>query len=832
MSRLVVVAHLNAVLLRNDNPFIGFLFVFSAQVILFLVLNMAIELGITSKSGLHFGTAIGISLAIPSFMNALVNALAFASYFVHDAWRGHRLMSQFLNHPLHMQWVVFLFYLGFPLLTMGVTLLLRFSQWWEMTSLVWFYCTFMFYVCFVILVVFYETLGCWEIMKNREQGPTSPWQLLRMCILARQFQTYSGEQYATYLSQRNLSSALDNTELENTRREWKGLWTYVTLLPALSTDQGLGLMEHLADPEALRTMADARDVRPFVTSTTWSLQKSFCGWPHHAGQFALVRGPGALTRSQQRSSLAGAVVGDLLVILLVTGALFWLNAPVAGTIAFVVIMAAVLCARFRRNYRVYRATQELQSTYEEDGLADEEPSVVVHSVLVRNRITRPTELFCWVMFTLEVSVFFLWPLSALLRVGSASLGVLFVVVVGMSALRYYVNASVILEDKGNLDLLDGKAGSIERWQNQSRLNKIVGGIAHGRSRFVWAILLGFFSLLFLGFGLAGFSQNHIVAADLEYSLLPDFYYQAKADLAYPTCRIGSGLRSTAAFSLADYCFLSNVAYREEAVTQSQLDSWFGKNVAVDKQSTVDEFRNRTDGFRLDLSFKMVAFPSKNTTIVAIRGTTKVSDFLTDAQLWSAAAFLQLARALLPAGRIWTPILYHLASIIAAMESRGLGRVSFYQTTTAFVKELLDDTAAGDIQLTGHSLGGGLSIITGAQTNVVAVAVSAPNALISRRTFDPPLTVDSLNSFTFNIVPEHDPVAMVDDRAELFQEIKCRAPFNHLMACHDPIRSLCEILYTCGTGNRPALCECATQYGFPIPTSRGNRTFEEACRSPT
>jgi lipase ATG15 len=51
-------------------------------------------------------------------------------------------------------------------------------------------------------------------------------------------------------------------------------------------------------------------------------------------------------------------------------------------------------------------------------------------------------------------------------------------------------------------------------------------------------------------------------------------------------------------------------------------------------------------------------------------------------------------------------------------------------------------------VTGHSLGGGLAIITGSQTQVAAVALSGPNAMLSRNSFQPPLSVDHLDQYTF------------------------------------------------------------------------------------
>ena len=119
----------------------------------------------------------------------------------------------------------------------------------------------------------------------------------------------------------------------------------------------------------------------------------------------------------------------------------------------------------------------------------------------------------------------------------------------------------------------------------------------------------------------------------------------------------------------------------------------------------------------------------------------------------------------------------------------------------------------------------------AQTGIPAVALSGPNALISRRAFDPPVTIEQLDSLTFNIIPERDVVPMFDDVASLWQSIKCRAPKNDFVGCHDSLRSLCEIIFTCGTQGRPALCECVYDYGFPEPMPldpNSGITFAQSC----
>jgi lipase ATG15 len=119
----------------------------------------------------------------------------------------------------------------------------------------------------------------------------------------------------------------------------------------------------------------------------------------------------------------------------------------------------------------------------------------------------------------------------------------------------------------------------------------------------------------------------------------------------------------------------------------------------------------------------------------------------------------------------------MVKAITWLESGGIKQVSFYIETTAFVQTLQESGNYGAIQVTGHSLGGGLAIITGAQTGTPAVALSGPNAMISRKSFDPPVSVKALNTKTFNIIPFRDPVPMIDDKAQLFQNIECGAPHN-------------------------------------------------------
>jgi lipase ATG15 len=163
-----------------------------------------------------------------------------------------------------------------------------------------------------------------------------------------------------------------------------------------------------------------------------------------------------------------------------------------------------------------------------------------------------------------------------------------------------------------------------------------------------------------------------------------------------------------------------------------------------------------------------------------------------------------------------------------LQVKTVERVSFYRVTTGFALELKADPTFSSVQVTGHSLGGGLAIITGAQAGIPAVALSGPNAKISGKSFDPPVTEEQLNRYTFNIRPDRDIVSRFDDVADNFQNIRCEADANDFIGCHAFVRSLCEIMYTCGTGIRPAICECHTLYGYPMPVTDGDEDFDELC----
>eukprot|EP00538_Stauroneis_constricta_P012648 CAMPEP_0119546226 /NCGR_PEP_ID=MMETSP1352-20130426/734_1 /TAXON_ID=265584 /ORGANISM="Stauroneis constricta, Strain CCMP1120" /LENGTH=1119 /DNA_ID=CAMNT_0007590905 /DNA_START=217 /DNA_END=3576 /DNA_ORIENTATION=- len=459
------------------------------------------------------------------------------------------------------------------------------------------------------------------------------------------------------------------------------------------------------------------------------------------------------------------------------------------------------------------------------------PSEGIFLVSEYMRITKVTERMCWILYVIECVMYFAYPLGTLIYLQNWAIAVLYLFVAIVSSARHYLNVAVAIEETGTMDLVNGVTEE-ERWANKSRLSDLVGKITQDKSKRLWARILWAFGLIFVGIFLTSVGRDSEATNDLQHTYLKDFYYPpAPTDMRYATCSIPEinevfGKNST----IGDYIFLAGLAYNKPALVEDELISWFDGMTVRFEEEIVEEYRKRTGNGDSAANFKLITVEESKLAIVSIRGTQNSFDLLADSQLWSAAMLMQVLRALLPFGEIWTPILDDLAIMMNLLESSAVADVSFYRVITPFIKELKESGNYDHVQVTGHSLGGGLSIITGSQAKVPAVAVSGPNALISGRSFVPPIKREDLNRYTFNIIPDRDLVPRFDDVADNYQNIRCNAPLNDFIGCHDFTRALCEIATTCGSANRPVLCTCHQDYGHPKPLAMPGTTvtFEEAC----
>lgn len=273
-------------------------------------------------------------------------------------------------------------------------------------------------------------------------------------------------------------------------------------------------------------------------------------------------------------------------------------------------------------------------------------------------------------------------------------------------------------------------------------------------------IIAIFAAVFLALfaGALGTDNSTAEIEDPTYTYMNQWQYTPiENSLRYPTCTLTSDLQESPLSTMADYIFLTRVAYRGN-VTQRELDNWFGEGVATDEKELVDNFR-AVNGMESSVHFKLISYPSKNGgnpfAFLAIRGTTNAWEAMTDAQLWSGAMLVQVLREVLPVGSVWTSVAPYLIKAATSIESQAVDEISFYKDTVQFTKTIQASGEYSGIVVAGHSLGGGLSMMTGAIAKVPSIALSGPNTMMTRKSLDPPVSIEDLDRYTFNIIPERD-----------------------------------------------------------------------------
>ena len=387
---------------------------------------------------------------------------------------------------------------------------------------------------------------------------------------------------------------------------------------------------------------------------------------------------------------------------------------------------------------------------------------------------------------------------------------------------------------------DTKQNRIKELRTRAIGSEVMGKITTSKTIYFWLLLyfgLGGFYLL------CAFISQHSEGAIPQggrppIRLLDDFYYPPQEDLYYPYCKVSKGFDfDPKGFSYAyDYNMLAALAYETPNVTGYLLDRWFaGENVIVDETPFVTKWREDTDNVGNPVSFKLFSVPSlPGTGIVSIRGTQTTEDRLINGQLYMSSIFTQLVRYAQPFSWLWSTIWDDLIATVSWVSTDRLNRAAHYRITTRFVNDLVKNNYTFEgksfhtLRTTGVSLGGGIALITGAQTGAFAFAIAGVNPTLGRLTFDPPIPLEALNSRVLNVVPDRDFISHIGDPPRLTQKLVCRSPVSDIGSCHSFWRIFCEFLYTCGSKPRPVLCTCAEKFGYPEPIQNGTRTFAEAC----
>lgn len=656
--------------------------------------------------------------------------MVIAGAFVSDAWTGHTLVKLFFFKNRHgsvlVDWVFFCFFVLFPLLVMCITLLMKRDDWWSITLLFWYGCVSLFFVIFATNSVFFEVQGAVSFLSKRpDLMGKGFWRCVKEGLLLKQTAAYSGYRTCKYLARSAaLTEDVDHSFREGTILDWSleertGPWSKITKWKFVSTasSKSLPFFSAVDPPQRLFTIDDVQDYRPYVTKYTWSLERLFCR-PRNSRYIVIVAGPGALTKEQIRSSLVCSILGISVFFLLILSMLVWLEFGAALITVVMVIFGLLSLPLWKDLRRLVKVTtrifaardeqkrqQQLPTTQDESLLyatpdprlpqsrrlsrreseLSDEPNEGMFLVAQQERVTKASEMLCWIAFGLEILLFFIYPLVVLIILQNYQLVVLFVIVAGVSAVRYYISLVTIVEETGQLSLVSGATAKI-RWGKQSRLNELIEAISYNKTRQIWQLVLagcGLFWLV-LSLGASGQSTDSTFEGSLTfvngYSWAPQ-----PEDVRYPTCDLSKSSTFGVNATLADFAFLTTLSYKTDALATSQLTGWFQGVDVVEDRETVLEYRKQNNVDSSPAFFRLYRFRLGNGLdrgVVSIRGTQKLWDVvsvfgalseeqmtnfstafcvsstcqLADFQLWSTTMLCQGLRAILPIGEMWTPIL--------------------------------------------------------------------------------------------------------------------------------------------------------------------------------
>lgn len=238
------------------------------------------------------------------------------------------------------------------------------------------------------------------------------------------------------------------------------------------------------------------------------------------------------------------------------------------------------------------------------------------------------------------------------------------------------------------------------------------------------------------------------------------------------------------FSIVDYGFFANLAYYGNPYFIEDFNTWFPDCQDCQLKYVYNEI----------IFFYDMYIPSKNLSIVGIRGTATPQDMVQDLDIWKEAGLLQALNYISPLAAFWPQkltmdIIYWIYRIelIAMSPTNEPGRF-YYQSLEDYVNSIKDNRT---VVLVGHSLGGGLAKIVGVKCNLTSISFSAPGITFSSRKFN--LNVKNINRLNISVRPETDLVPTVDKEDGLVQNINCGGTFAQ---CHSLILTMQELIRSC------------------------------------
>eukprot|EP00956_Cyclotella_meneghiniana_P015664 scaffold24155_cov89-Cyclotella_meneghiniana.AAC.1 len=761
----------------------SFLFIFAVGLLLFLISDLANQ----ARDIIVYGTREkGTILSTPVFMKGLTQLMTLVTSFVVDTFSGSPLLHSFGYGRVMTNWIKFIFFIGIPAIALAALLFTSSTEVLALTLETTFISITIFFVCFSVVVVFLRLSACLYLVQELycDQDDMTAFEKLKYVLLTAEEAALSGKKHNIYIYFSDLYNlkqcdSKSTTESGENGKPYMyseyGQWyiKFTQLLPRLFIT--------LDSPRRCWTQEEIDFNVPFYTSHSWSLESMFCR-QKKSSRITIVSGQSAVTLPQSISSMACYMFGILIYILLVAGSILYFQAPSWLVATVICILVAYWSWKGRKELGLQKSINLILRSLKQANSVDEH-DLALFQKWETYTVTKPTPTFTWVCFFTKNFVIAIIPFAYFCYAENVVGAMVYLMLFALCFEKSYLDIGSIgafltafYSTRANnrsfgviWDAGNGRVNTCPWWSDGCQDKGRVATKIKAVPHYSYEQC---FKPKNLGVTAAIASGSGQEEGVTPYTTFPSnntfFYDEAQNDMSQ-ICR-------------ADFSDIedssSNVPMKADSI-QPVLDTWFGEGEAILDQDVIPSFRKAHPELPSSASFQLVTF-SDGSAVVCVRGTKTYHDFLVDARLWYAAKSGNYTK----------------------------------------------------VEITGHSLGGGLALITGAQTETRAIGISAPSSTMTRSAVTPEISLEDIKQYSVTLVPQRDIISHLGGRHDNSNQITCRASIKDSFSCHLAFRSLCELLYTCGSKvKRPVYCECLS-FGYPEPKSsdESETSLEASCQN--